>query len=282
MKVAFSIEAAVKVLAEGSQPWLYLYDKWNIFDAMILAITVFPSEHRALRSLRALRLLKLVKSASPKTFPQLHIVLAAFHEAMTSFQYVGVLWFLIIYVYAIVGTEFYGRNDPTNFGKLHDALWALFGASTFDGVGDLMLMQVHGCENYGSYVEYPVFDEHYYFPDDEAADDEGRRLAPLVARALKGKKKKHMDIAGGSGGGAPCTSEAQGGLAFLYFFSYTTLSALILLSILLGVIQGGMEKADEKNQRKAMRDHRIKCLVNLRPAAEQYLPIICEGNVLYC
>ena len=49
-------------------------------------------------SLRALRLLKLIKSTSPKSAPQLHIVLAAFNEAVMSFRYVGALWMLFIYM----------------------------------------------------------------------------------------------------------------------------------------------------------------------------------------
>jgi hypothetical protein len=285
MQVVFSVEFGVKLLAEGVHPSHYFFDNWNLFDVVILGITLTPNPDRALSSLRALRLLKLIKGASPKSFPQLHIVLAAFQEAVTSFQYVGALWFLIIYVYAIVGQEIFGKNDPTNFGKLHYSLWALFGASTFDGVGDLMLTQIHGCDKYGSYIEYPAFDENYYFPKaganasvvSDSLDE--RRLSGHIrahwARGLKGKKKKG-DIAG-SGGEIPCESHAGGVTAFFYFFSYTTLSALILLSILLGVIQGGMEKADEKNQKKAMRDHRIKNLAKERPGAEQYLPIIIEA-----
>ena len=32
----FVIEAAMKIVACGAQPWDYLLDKWNIFDALII------------------------------------------------------------------------------------------------------------------------------------------------------------------------------------------------------------------------------------------------------
>ena len=33
----FTVEAAVKILAEGRQPWRYFKDPWNSFDFLILA-----------------------------------------------------------------------------------------------------------------------------------------------------------------------------------------------------------------------------------------------------
>jgi hypothetical protein len=277
MKVVFSLEFLVKVFAEGAHPLLFFNDGWNLFDFVILIVTLDPEPNRALASLRALRLLKLIKSTSPKSFPQLHIVLAAFNEAVVSFQYVGALWFLIIYIFAIVGKDMYGENDPKSFGTLHGAIWTLFGASTFDGISDLMLTQIFGCDKYGAYIDYPVFTPEYYDPEYEAPDEDRRLLGDGMEdmmRELRGKKKKHRDIGGGDDMPLPCTPSEGGFNAFVFFFSYTTLSALILLSILLGVIQGGMESADERNQRKAERAEQIGELAQHRPHVKPYLDLI--------
>ena len=60
-------------------------------------------------------------------------------------------------------------------------------------------------------------------------------------------------------------------MAFIYFFSYTTFSALILLSILLGVIQQGMDDADARNKEKSEREERCKSISRDCPSAVPYL-----------
>jgi hypothetical protein len=306
MQVVFSTEFAVKLISEGVHPLNYFTNIWNFFDAAILAVTLMPNANRALTSLRALRLLKLIKSTSPKSAPQLHVVLAAFNEAVMSFRYVGALWFLIIYIYAIVGIQFYGKNDPKNFGTLHGAIWTLFGASTFDGVSDLMYTQIYGCDNYGGYVEFPQFTADYYgevldykLPGGLGGDDgERRRLMvsdtlansrfgvcneaygacmgdgahspSAMLRELRGGKKKKRHIVSESNA-LPCEPSQGGWVAFAYFFSYTTFSALILLSILLGVIQQGMDDADARNKDKNEREERCKSISKDCPSAVPYL-----------
>jgi hypothetical protein len=293
MKIVFSLEFLVKIISEGCHPFAYFGTFWNVFDFVILGVTLAPNPNQALASLRALRLLKLIKSMSPEDAPQLHIVLAAFNDAIMSFQYVGALWILIIYIYAIVGFTMYGANDPANFGTLHGAIWTLFGASTFDGVSDLMYTQIFGCDMFGTYIEYPFFGPDYYEQKalSLAGDDDESRLllaspydsipgAPdemtaMFMRELRGgKKKKKRDF--GFDSAAPCVPTAAGNSAFLYFLSYTTLSALILLSILLGVIQSGMEDADDRNRSKAEREDQIQENVVLRPKCQRFLPLLCD------
>jgi hypothetical protein len=290
MKIVFSAEFLAKLLAEGAHPLSYFNNAWNCFDAVILSITLMPSPNQALASLRALRLLKLIKSMSPEDAPQLHIVLAAFNEAVMSFQYVGALWILIIYIYAIIGFGMFGENDPKSFGTLHGAMWTLFGASTFDGVSDLMYTQIYGCDQYGAYIEYPFFNPDYYAAREDIAvhemDANGKHglrmlgapsdnLNAMMMRELRGGKKKKKPKVGFDLG-APCVSTESGSAAFYYFLSYTTLSALILLSILLGVIQSGMENADKRNKQKLQREDQQNENIANRPASAKFLPLLCN------
>jgi voltage-gated sodium channel len=121
---------------------VYFYSGWNCFDFMILIVTLMPQPNQMLASLRALRLVKLIKGVSPRNNPQLYSVMAAFSTAVMSFRYVGALWLLTIYLYAIVGVQMYRDNDPKMFGTLHSAMFALFGISSFDALGDTMYTQV--------------------------------------------------------------------------------------------------------------------------------------------
>ena len=52
MKIVFSFEFTVKVLAEGIHPLTYFTSAWNMFDFVILVITLLPNPNRALSSLR--------------------------------------------------------------------------------------------------------------------------------------------------------------------------------------------------------------------------------------
>lgn len=64
----FTVEAAIKILAEGNKPWRYFQDPWNVFDFIIVVVcwmAVFlPSmdaEYVAVfRMARILRVLRLV------------------------------------------------------------------------------------------------------------------------------------------------------------------------------------------------------------------------------
>jgi len=78
-------------------------------------------------------------------------------------------------------------------------------------------------------------------------------------RQLRKKKKKDIPT-GPKTNNCPCEPTIGGWQAYLYFFSYTTASALILLSIVLGVIQSGMDEAECAKEERDTRDRRLKNL----------------------
>ena len=47
--------------------------------------------------------------------------------------WVGVLLFLILFIYGVAGVVFFEKYDPENFGTLHDSMLALTGMVTLDG-----------------------------------------------------------------------------------------------------------------------------------------------------
>jgi hypothetical protein len=99
-----------------------------------------------------LRLIKLLRNASPETMPQLTIVLKAFVDGIKSFRFIGAIWLLQIYLFAVAGTIIFGENDPDHFGTLHVAMFTLFGIATLDEVEDVMYVNMYGCDVVG-YVE---------------------------------------------------------------------------------------------------------------------------------
>ena len=62
--------------------------------------------------------------------------------------YVGMLLFLLFYIYAVMGTFLFGGNDPMHFGSLQAAMLSLFRIVTLEDWTDIMYIQMHGSASY--------------------------------------------------------------------------------------------------------------------------------------
>jgi len=143
----FVVEIVVKMGAEGTRPYRYFLDPWNVFDFAIVAVCFLPfnaSGAAILRLARLLRVLKLVRA-----LPKLQILVSALLKSIPSMGYVSFLLALLFYVYAVAATMFYGANDPIHFGNLQTSMLSLFRAVTLEDWTDLMYIQMYGCANYG-------------------------------------------------------------------------------------------------------------------------------------
>ena len=143
----FIVEIIVKVTAEGSKPWRYFMDPWNVFDFIIVALCLLPVDASfvaVLRLARVLRVLKLVTA-----IPKLQILVGALLKSIPSMFYVSLLLGLLFYLYATTAVFFFGENDPIHFKNLQLSMLSLFRAVTLEDWTDLMYINMYGCENYG-------------------------------------------------------------------------------------------------------------------------------------
>jgi voltage-gated sodium channel len=143
----FIIEIAVKMLAEGTKPWNYFKDAWNIFDFIIVAAAFLPfggSSIAILRLLRLLRVLKLIKA-----LPKLQVLVNALLKSIPSMGYVSILLFLLFYIYSVAAVFFFGANDPVHFSDLQNSFLSMFRVVTLEDWTDVMYINMYGCENYG-------------------------------------------------------------------------------------------------------------------------------------
>jgi len=148
----FTVEVFIKVFAEGTKPLNYFMDPWNIFDFSIVAVCylafVTPdldaSFIAVLRLARILRVFKLVTAV-----PKLQILVGALLRSIPSMGYVGVLLFLLFYIYAAMAVFIYGDNDPVHFDNLHLAMLSLFRVVTLEDWTDIMYINMYGCDQYG-------------------------------------------------------------------------------------------------------------------------------------
>lgn len=143
----FVAEVVVKMGAEGSRPWRYFRDPWNVFDFFVVAASFMPVGGQTVVVLRLVRLLRVLKLV--RALPKLQLLVSALLKSIPSMAYVSVLLFLLFYVYGVAAVFLFGENDPVHFGSLQLALLSLFRTVTLAGWESLMYTQMHGCAAYG-------------------------------------------------------------------------------------------------------------------------------------
>ncbi|WP_433256517.1 ion transporter [Streptosporangium sp. CA-135522] len=127
----FVAELAAKVYVYRRE---FLRDPWNLFDSVIVAVSLLPtagglSVLRALRILRALRLISVV--------PSLRRVVTALLTAVPGMTSIVLLLGLVLYVTAVMGTKLYHATAPEYFGDLPTSLFTLFQMMTGDAWSDI-------------------------------------------------------------------------------------------------------------------------------------------------
>ena len=142
----FTIEIALKIIANGKKPWVYFSDPWNVFDFIIVAICLIPLNDThyfaVFRVLRVLRILRMIN-----VLPKLKLIITALLKSIPSMGYVIMLIGILFYVYAIVGVFVFGKTDPTHFGDLHHTFVTLFKVLTLEGWTDILNVHIFGPSN---------------------------------------------------------------------------------------------------------------------------------------
>lgn len=147
----FTTEVALKMLAEGLEPWGYFRSAWNTFDFIIVVGSFTRGQGGMLTMLRLLRLLRVLKLV--RAFPQLQVIVSALMKGVSSIGYIGLILLLCFYVFGILGNMMFAENDPFHFQYLHYAMVSLFQSATMDGWSDVLYINYYGCDKYG-YDDY--------------------------------------------------------------------------------------------------------------------------------
>jgi voltage-gated sodium channel len=118
----FAFEVIVMIVAEGLQPLHYFHTGWNVFDFTIVAVSFLPTGDSGgniviFRMLRLFRVLKMLRSIDA-----LDVVLQGLLGGLASCPAIGVILFLVYYIFAVAGVTLFASNDPWHFGSLHVAM----------------------------------------------------------------------------------------------------------------------------------------------------------------
>ena len=122
----FVAELAAKLIAYGPR---FFRSGWNIFDFVIIAISLVPAGQglSALRALRILRVLRVVSVA-----PSLRRVVEGFISAVPGMGSVFLLMGLIFYIGAVIATKLFAASFPQWFGTLGSSAYTLFQIMTLE------------------------------------------------------------------------------------------------------------------------------------------------------
>jgi voltage-gated sodium channel len=140
----FMVEITIRFLGEKRKRDFFK-SAWNIFDTVIVTVSLIPIEDSELaivgRLIRIFRVLRMVS-----IIPELRMLLNSLIKAMPRLGYVALLMFIIFYMYAAVGATFFKEINPVLWGDISISLLTLFRVMTFEDWTDVMYetMEVYG------------------------------------------------------------------------------------------------------------------------------------------
>lgn len=122
----FIVEIGMKLFAQRGR---FFKEGWNIFDFLVVAISLVPSQGglAVLRSLRVLRVMRMISA-----LPNMRRVVAAMLHALPGVSSVAGIVGIIFYVGAVISTKLFGATHPEWFGSIGASLYTLFQIMTLE------------------------------------------------------------------------------------------------------------------------------------------------------
>tara|TARA_B100000963_G_scaffold345128_1_gene348860 strand:- start:29 stop:712 length:684 start_codon:yes stop_codon:yes gene_type:complete len=135
--IFFVIEILIRFIGEKEKK-NFFKDYWNIFDTLIVAISLIPipnnSSYLVLRLLRIFRVLRLIS-----VIPELKQIIEAILASIKRVFFVSLLLFIIMYLYGSFGSILFSEADPERWGNIGKSLLTLFQVLTLSSWENVML-----------------------------------------------------------------------------------------------------------------------------------------------
>jgi len=135
--VFFVIEIIIRFVGEPKK-LDFFKSGWNIFDTLIVLISLIPipnnSSFLLLRLLRVFRVLRLIS-----VIPELKKIIEALLTSVKRVFYVGVLLFIILYIYATIGSILFSIDIPERWSDVGIAMITLFQVLTLSSWEQVLL-----------------------------------------------------------------------------------------------------------------------------------------------
>ena len=126
----FVIEISIRFIGEPKKS-NFFKNGWNIFDFIIVLVSLVPVDGaesafvaRLLRIVRVLRIITVVPAFR-------HIVESLF-KSMPRVAFIALLMFIVIYIWAAIGTLIFSETDPEHWANIGIAALTLAQVATYD------------------------------------------------------------------------------------------------------------------------------------------------------
>ena len=133
---AFIAEAALKLFAVSPRFGRYFSDPWNVFDFMIIVVSLIPAVGAwalVARKVRLLRVLRLVSA-----IPELRLLVTTLVRSIPGMLHIVALMGGLSYIYAIIGYQLFREHDPEHWHNLGVSMLSLFRVVTLEDWTDIM------------------------------------------------------------------------------------------------------------------------------------------------
>jgi voltage-gated sodium channel len=132
----FLIEIFIRMAAEKSF-YDFFKSPWNIFDFLVVVISLIPIE--ALNSVLLARLVRVFRLLRLVSFiPQFRVLIESFITAVPRVSYILLFMFVEFYIFAVIGSILFSDISPLHWGNVGLSMLTLFQTATLEGWPDLM------------------------------------------------------------------------------------------------------------------------------------------------
>jgi voltage-gated sodium channel len=131
IQALFVAEMAVRLLACARQPLAFFRSGWNVFDLLVVGISLLPAAGATATVARVARVLRAARLVSG--MPELRLIIGTMLRSIPSLGHVVTLLALLVYVYGVIGHHMFGQADPEHWGALDRAAKTLFFIITLEG-----------------------------------------------------------------------------------------------------------------------------------------------------
>ena len=135
--IFFVIEIVIRFIGEPKKI-NFFKNGWNLFDSIIVLISLIPipnnSSYLLLRLLRVFRVLRIIS-----VIPELKLIIEALLSSIKRVFYVGLLLFIILYIYATIGSILFSNDIPQRWSDVGVAMITLFQVLTLSSWEQVML-----------------------------------------------------------------------------------------------------------------------------------------------
>jgi voltage-gated sodium channel len=141
----FCIEAFLKIYCKGRRYFKILTNCFD-FSVTVMSLVLLLATSTAIVNplvfslFRLFRCLELVSHSK-----ELRWICAGFMGGIQSLLYIITLMSVVLFVYAVTGVFYFGRNDPYNFGSLQEAAISLLKITTLDDWQRIFYANFFGC-----------------------------------------------------------------------------------------------------------------------------------------